>query len=151
LTAFTDGCPGLQRIWAGAGVTTPPMLDWFHVAMRLQHLKQIADGLSADDPARVAAKAVIVEGVERLRWRIWGGKARNAQISIDRICAVMHHLQGEPDRRRSSAPSRKLSNSVFDTYDTIVDRCCAAWNWLTGTPDRIRSVAAAPWTKTVKA
>ena len=21
----------------------------------------------------------------------------------------------------------KLSNSVFNTYDTIVDRCCAAW------------------------
>ncbi len=39
---------------------------WFHVAMRLQHLKQIADGLSADDPARVAAKAVIVAEVERL-------------------------------------------------------------------------------------
>jgi len=55
--------------------------------------------------------------------------------------------------------ANKLSNSVFDTYDTIhrrrwtdiVDRCCAAWNWLTETPERIRSVAAAPWTKTVKA
>jgi len=32
-----------------------------------------------------------------------------------------------------------------------VDRCCAAWNWLTETPDRIPSVAAAPWTRTVKA
>jgi len=75
LTAFTDGCPGLRRILADAGVTTRPMLDWFHVAMRLQHLKQIADGLSADDPARVAAKAVIVEEVERLHWRILNGKA----------------------------------------------------------------------------
>ncbi len=51
LTAFTDGCPGLRRSLADAGVTTPPMLDWFHVAMRLQHLKQIASTLSADDPA----------------------------------------------------------------------------------------------------
>jgi len=47
--------------------------------------------------------------------------------------------------------ANKLSNSVFDSYDTIVDRCCAAWNWLTETPDRIRSGAAAPWTRTVKA
>ncbi|MGI4946597.1 MAG: IS630-like element ISAli3 family transposase, partial [Janthinobacterium lividum] len=47
--------------------------------------------------------------------------------------------------------SNKLSNSVFDTYDTIVDRCCTAWNWLTETPDRIRSIASAPWAKTVKA
>jgi len=29
LTAFTDGCPGLRRILADAGVTTRPMLDWF--------------------------------------------------------------------------------------------------------------------------
>jgi len=76
--------------------------------MRLQHLKQIADGLSSDDPARVAAKAVIVEEVERLHWRIWNGKAKDAQISLDRIRAVMHHFQGEPDQRRSTLPSRKL-------------------------------------------
>lgn len=47
--------------------------------------------------------------------------------------------------------ANKLSNSVFDTYNTIVDRCCAAWNWLTETPDRIRSIATTPWTKTVNA
>jgi len=35
LTAFTDGCSGLRRILADAGVTTRPMLDWFHIAMRL--------------------------------------------------------------------------------------------------------------------
>ena len=72
------------------------MLDWFHIAMRLQHLKQIASGLSAEDPPRVATKAVIVEEVEQLHWRPWNGKATNAQISIDRIRAVIHHYQGEP-------------------------------------------------------
>ncbi|MGI4943452.1 MAG: ISKra4 family transposase [Janthinobacterium lividum] len=108
LTAFTDGCSGLRRILADAGVTARPMLDWFHVAMRLQHLKQIASALSADDLARAEAKAVIVEEVERLHWRIWNGKAQDAQISIDRIRAVMHHFRGEPDQRRSAAPSRKL-------------------------------------------
>jgi len=50
LTAFTDGCSGLRHILADAGVTDRPILDWFHIAMRLQHLEQIADGLSADDP-----------------------------------------------------------------------------------------------------
>ena len=63
LTAFTDGCPGLRRILADAGVAGPPILDWFHTAMRLQHLKQIASALPADDPARGEAKAVIVKEV----------------------------------------------------------------------------------------
>jgi len=120
MTAFTDGCPGLRRILADAGVDEPPMLDWFHIAMRLQHLKQVADSLPADDPDRGAAKAVIVEEVEQLHWRIWNGKAKDAQISIDRIRAVMHHFRGEPDQRRSTAPSRKLWTALrtLDGYLT---------------------------------
>jgi len=88
--------------------------------MRLQHLKQIASTLSADDPARAAATAVIVEEVERLHWRIWNGKAKDAQISIDCIRAVMHHFRGEPDQRRSTAPSRKLWTALraLDGYLT---------------------------------
>ena len=69
VTAFTDGCPGLRSVLVGAGVTTPPILDWFHIAMRFQHATQAASSLSADNPSRVQAKAVIVEEVERLRWR----------------------------------------------------------------------------------
>ena len=108
LTAFTDGCAGLRRILADADLAEPPMLDWFHIGMRLQHLKQIASALSTDNPARMAAKAVIVAETERLHWRIWNGKAKNAQKSIDRIRTVTHQFQGEPGSKKSVAPSRKL-------------------------------------------
>ena len=76
--------------------------------MRLQHLTRIAGSLSSDGPERAAAKTVIVETVERLRWRLWNGKAQNARLSLDQIRAVMHHFWGEPDGRRSVTPSRKL-------------------------------------------
>jgi hypothetical protein len=120
LTAFTDGCPGLRRILADAGVAEPPILDWFHIGMRLQHLKQIAGALATGDPARVAAKPVIVAEVERLHWRIWNGKAKNARKSIDRIRAIMHHFQGEAGSRKSIAPSRKLWTALhaLDGYLT---------------------------------
>jgi hypothetical protein len=96
------------------------MLDWFHVGMRLQHLKQLANGLSCDDPSRVAAKAVIVAEAERLHWRLWDGKATNARISIDHIHAVMHHFKGEPGAGKSIAPSRKPSTALhaMDGYLT---------------------------------
>ena len=48
LTAFTDGCPGLRSILATAGVASPPIADWFHFSMRLQHAKQVAEALPAD-------------------------------------------------------------------------------------------------------
>ena len=128
LTAFTDGCPGLRRILLEAGVSELPILDWFHVAMRLQHLTQTADNLSSDDPERAAAKAAIIEEVDRLRWRLWNGKAKDAKVSIDRIRAVMQHFRAEPDGRRSVAPSRKLWTALraLDNYligqsDRLVD------------------------------
>jgi hypothetical protein len=61
VTAFTDGCPGLRTVLINAGILTPPILDWFHLAMRFQHATQAASGLLADNARRVQAKAVIVE------------------------------------------------------------------------------------------
>jgi len=135
LTAFTDGCPGLRRLLADAGVVGPPILDWFHIAMRLQHLKQIASALPVDDPTRAEAKAAITAEVERLHRHIRNGKAKDAQVSIDRIRAVMHHFQGELDQRRSTTPSRKLWTALqaLDRYLTGQSA------WLVNYADRHRA------------
>ena len=135
LTGFTDGCPGLRSILAAAGVTAPPIPDWFHIAVRLQHLKQIADGSSTDDAAREEAKEAIVEEVERLRWRLWNGKANDAQISIDRIREVMHAFQGKPNRQRSEAPSRKLWAALAKLNGYL----CGESNWLVNYAERLRA------------
>jgi hypothetical protein len=88
LTAFTDGCPGLRRLLLKAGIDGLPILGWFHVAMRLQHLTQVAGALSSVGPKRAVANALIAEEVERLRWRLWYGKAKDVGISIERIRAA---------------------------------------------------------------
>jgi hypothetical protein len=118
VTAFTDGCPGLRTVLANAGVTRPPILDWFHIAMRLQHTKLAAANLPTDDPNRAKAKATIVAEVERLHWRIWNGKAKNAQRSIKRIRKVMHAFKGERRRGAKGAASRKLWHALhaIDKY-----------------------------------
>jgi len=114
VTAFTDGCPGLRSILVDAGVTTPPILDWFHIAMRIQHATQIASGLPTDDAGKMQAKIVIVEEVERLRWRIWNGKAKNAKRSINRVRKVMHAYKGERGHNMRTAPSHRLWHALLD-------------------------------------
>jgi hypothetical protein len=119
LTAFTDGAPGLRSILSEAGCKKPPIADWFHIAMRLQHAKQAASGLSTDTPGRMRAKAVIVPEVERLHWRIWNGKARNARRTLERVRKVMRVFRGERSHRTSAVPSsRKLWRALLevDTY-----------------------------------
>jgi len=109
LTAFTDGCSGLQSILTEAGCQKPPIADWFHIAMRLQHAKQAASGLSTDTPGRMQAKTAIVADVERLHRRIWNGKAKNARRTLDRVRKVMHVFRGEGVHRAAAVPSsRKL-------------------------------------------
>ena len=135
LTALTDGCPGLRRILLEAGITELPILDWFHLAMRLQHLTQVAGNLSSDSPECAAAKAVIIEEVERLRWRLWNGKAQDAGISLERIQAAMPAFQGEPDSRRSVAPSRKLWTALGALNDYLVGQS----DWLVNYAERHRA------------
>jgi hypothetical protein len=135
LTGFTDGCAGLRLTLAAAGVTAPPILDWFHIAMRLQHLEQTAGALPTDTPARQDAKAVIVVEADRLRWRLWNGKAKDAQASIGRIRAVMHHFRGEPDSRRSIAPSRKLWTALLALDGYLVSQA----DWTVNYAERHRA------------
>jgi hypothetical protein len=125
VTAFTDGCPGLRAVLANAGVTKPPILDWFHIAMRLQHAKLAAANLSIDCADRVTAKATIVAEVERLHWRIWNGKTKNAQRSIKRIRKVMHVFKGEHSHGVKGVASRKLWHALHAVDKYL--RGQAAW------------------------
>src|SRR3954471_4473697 len=101
ITAFTDGCSGLRSILVDAGVTAPPYLDWFHIAMRLRHAEQVASSLPIGTPEREHARAVIV--AEVLHGRIWNGKAKDAQITLERIRDVMPVFHGDGGRKKDPA------------------------------------------------
>jgi hypothetical protein len=64
------------------------------------------------------AKTAIVAEVERLHWWIWNGKARDAQITLDRIRKVVHVFKGERGRRTKGVASRKLWHALHavDVY-----------------------------------
>jgi len=42
-----------------------------------------AGTLPTDTPEREHARAVIVTEIDRLHWRIWNGKAKDAQITLE--------------------------------------------------------------------
>src|SRR3954466_6868294 len=113
--AFTDGCSGLRSMLVDADVKAPPSLDWFHIAMRLQHAEKTAGTLPVDTPERENARAVIV--AEVLHWRVWHGKAKGASVTPERIRQVMPVFQGEGDRKRDP-PSRRLWTALreIDRY-----------------------------------
>jgi hypothetical protein len=135
LTAFTDGCSGLRPILVDAGVTAPPSLDWFHVAMRLQHAEKTAGNLPADTPERETAKAVIVAEVDRLHWRIWNGKAKDAKVTLERIRTVMPVFRGEQSDRKRDPSSCRLWTALRE-----IDRYLTSQSaWLVNYAERHRA------------
>jgi len=134
LTAFTDGCSGLRSILVDAGVTAPPYLDWFHIAMRLHHAEKTAGTLPIDTPEREHARAVIVTEIDRLHWRIWNGKAKDARITLECIRQVMPVFRGEGDRKRDPS-SRRLWTALRE-----IDRYLTSQSaWLVNYAERHRA------------
>jgi hypothetical protein len=91
--------------------------------------------LEDDTPDRVAAKALIVEQVERLHWRIWNGKAKNDRITIDRIRKVMHVFKGETGHRKTAASSGKLWHALH----AISNYLTGQGHWLVNYAKRYRA------------
>jgi hypothetical protein len=103
--------------------------------MRLQHAEKTAGSLPADTSERENAKAVIVAEVDRLRWRIWNGKAKNAKLTLERIRAVMPVFQGEQSGRRTDPSSRRLWTALRE-----IDRYLTSQSaWLVNYAERHRA------------
>ena len=86
LTAFTDGAEGLYTLpEKAAGKPVTPTLDWFHIAMRLQHLSQVASGFRTRTYHDERFKTKVEREVERLRWRLWHGRRNGVRKAMNRL------------------------------------------------------------------
>src|SRR3982750_2746744 len=83
----------------------------------MHHAEKTAGTLPIDTPERENAKTVIVTETDRLTWRIWNGKAKDARITLERIRQVMPVFRGDGDRKRDPS-SRRLALREIDRYLT---------------------------------
>jgi hypothetical protein len=83
------------------------VLDWFHVGMRFENLKQVAKGI--DGLTNGALRNHALSEIERAKWRFWNGYAERGIIALVHLAhwaaaQCFHHL-----------PSlNKLSKSLLD-------------------------------------
>ena len=102
--------------------------------MRLQHAEKTASTLPADTPERENARAMIIAEVDRLRWRIWNGKAKDAKVTLERFHQVMPVFQGDRDRKRDPS-SRRLWTALRE-----IDRYLTSQSaWLVNYAERHRA------------
>ena len=85
VTAISDGDPALPALVRSAtGGPVEPILDWFHLSMRVHHVEQVMGGLCALEPPSTPPDQAQTD-VERLRHLLWNGRHEKACAALGRI------------------------------------------------------------------
>jgi hypothetical protein len=108
VTVLSDGDAGLRAIQREVAPKSEHLLDWFHLAMRFQHVSQVARGLSRNQIPTLA-KLWVTGRVDRAKWCLWNGKSVKG----------LHYLQAvqdwlTPTRQREALGLARLSTSLRD-------------------------------------
>jgi hypothetical protein len=116
VTFFTDGGEDVRELPLYLNPHSEHYLDWFHIAMRITVMSQLAKGLrSRDNPG--LAKTVLDE-LERLKWFLWHGNVFQALQTVD-------GLELDLDVEDASLDRRKLLKAVTEFGGYI--RANGAW------------------------
>ena len=114
------------------------MLPFANAGMMNLHLAEIS--------AHVAPGAHAVLTLDGAGWHQTGDKLKlPSNITLLRLPPYSPELN-PVENIWALLRSNKLSNRVFDSYDSVVDACCIAWNWLTTQPERITAISSRSWT-----
>ena len=128
VTAISDGDPALPALVRSAtGGLVEPILDWFHLSMRVQHVEQVMGGLCALEPPRLAPLDQMQIDVERLRHLLWNGHHQKACEVLGRItngakdATVLNDPAMEAGVKRLAACCKKLRSYIDSNEGALID------------------------------
>ena len=131
VTILSDGADGPRSLGEAASPgPTHHVLDWFHLAMRVQHVAQAAKSWPDATESDRQAGARLAETIERIRWRLWHGQVRRALDLIGETLITLDATADDPAPIEAAA--RKVARLLCDleTYvsgqsDLIIDYATA--------------------------
>jgi len=135
VTTISDGDPALPALVRSAtGGPVEPILDWFHLSMRVHHVEQVMGGLCALEPPPLAPLDQVQIDVERLRHLLWNGHHEKACEALRRIASwakdasVLNDAAMGAGARRLVARCTELRSYIKNNEGALIDygqRCRA--------------------------
>ena len=118
LTFLSDGGDNVRQLPAFLHPNSEHILDWFHVAMRIEQLSQTARGVRDNNAG--TTKEEILHQLERVKWFLWHGNVTDAGETLSALIDEVDSARGEDKEagRPVHAVLKKLSRALdeFDTY-----------------------------------
>ena len=128
VTAISDGDPALPALVRSAtGGPVEPILDWFHLSMRVHHVEQVMCGLCAVEPLPLVPLDHVQIDVERLRHLLWNGYHDKACEALGRIrswakdATVLNDPAMEARTKRLVARCAELQTYIDNNEDALID------------------------------
>ena len=128
VTAISDGDPALPALVRSAtGGPVEPILDWFHLSMRVQHVEQVMGGLCTQEPPPIVPLDHARIDVERLRHLLWNGHHGKAREALNRIASwakdaiALDEPGVEAKARRLAARCTELRSYIENNEGALID------------------------------
>ena len=103
VTVLSDGAEIMKRLPKALPQPTTHIIDWFHIAMKIQPLQQIADHSVRWRDAGNSEMAQVDANVRSLKWKLWHGQTDRALDQLETMTSDLVKL-----RERSNLSATRL-------------------------------------------
>jgi hypothetical protein len=118
VTILSDGADGPRSLGESASPGPPHhVLDWFHPAMRVQHVAQAATSWPYAIETDRQAGVRLTKTIERIRWRLWHGQAQRA---LDLIAETIVIVDATADDMSATATVARNVARLLGDLETYV-------------------------------
>ena len=97
VTVLSDGAEIMKRLPKALPQPTTHIIDWFHIAMKIQPLQQVADHAVRWHGAASGEMANIDADVRSLKWKLWRGQINRVVDQLERMTSEFAALREKGD------------------------------------------------------
>ncbi|MEJ8815195.1 ISKra4 family transposase [Variovorax ureilyticus] len=121
ITFLCDGGDTVRELGAFVHPRSEHILDWFHVAMRIEQLLQTTRGLQGSE------REHLLKDIERVKWFLWHGNVLHAEGALYNLLEDIADAREE--QRKAGLPSSvvlKKLDRALDEFATYIDNNAGA-------------------------
>ena len=93
VTVLSDGAEIMKRLPQALPQPTAHIIDWFHIAMKIQPLQQVADHVARWHDAGASEMAYVDADVRSLKWKLWHGQTDRALEQLETMTSDLAKLR----------------------------------------------------------
>ena len=93
VTVLSDGAEIMKRLPKALPQPTTHIIDWFHIAMKIQPLQQVADHIVRWRDAGNSEMAQVDANVRSLKWKLWHGQTDRALDQLETMTSEFAKLR----------------------------------------------------------